>query len=59
MPNDKEPNYYQEAMRAEIEQLKSRVQGLKVNRDSLFEENTRFRADLDIKNKQLEELKRE
>lgn len=56
----------QEAMRIEIGQLKSRVQGLKVNRDALLEENRRFRASFQTKGvkivkleQQIKELKSE
>ena len=42
----------------EIRELKSRVEGLKVNRDALFEENGRFRADLQTSNDKIIELER-
>ena len=42
----------------ELRELKSRVEGLKVNRDALFEENGRFRADLQTSNDKIMELER-
>lgn len=45
-------------LQSEVRELKSRVEGLKVNRDSLFEENKRFRADLQTSNDKIMELER-
>jgi len=43
-------------LQAEICRLKSRVEGLKVNRDSILEENRRFRALLNTKGSERAEL---
>lgn len=43
----------------QLRELKSRVQGLKVNRDSILEENERFRAKLEAYEKAIKELRSE
>ena len=45
-------------LQAEITRLKSRVEGLKVNRDSLLGENHRFRTGLQTKGVKIAELER-